>query len=112
MTSLKVHMNAPIIVTTTMISRLITFNNTLSADLLVGNLLALLTDNVLAIKIEISGSGVGMVLTVSLDVFNHLGETEEVVHLLERQTLGLGNEEPDKEEHGETERAVNQESTI
>lgn len=32
-----------------------------------------------------------------------VGDAEELVHGLQRQTLGLGHEEPDEEEHGETE---------
>ena len=63
----------------------------------------LLTDNsrVLAVHVELSAMGV--VLAVSLHVLDKLSDTKEVVHLLERQTLGLGNEEPDKDEHGEAE---------
>ena len=52
-----------------------------------------------------------VVLAVRLHVLDKLGDTEEVVHLLERQTLGLGNEEPDEDEHGEAEGAVGEESS-
>ena len=73
------------------------------------NLLALLTNDVLAIDADLSDGAV--VLTVSLDVLDELGDTEQVVHLLERQTLGLRNEEPNKDEHGETEASVDEESS-
>jgi hypothetical protein len=65
----------------------------------------------LAVDVELGGSAVGMVLAVGLEVLDHLGQTEEVVHLFERETLGLGDEEPDEDEHEETECSVDQEGS-
>lgn len=73
-------------------------------------LLALLTNDLLAIKANlVDGSAT---LAIGLDVLDELGDTEQVIHLLKGQTLGLGNEEPDKEEHGETECAVDEERSV
>lgn len=51
-------------------------------------------------------------LPIVLQLLDQLSNTEQVIHLLERNTLGLRNEEPNEEEHGEAERAVDQESAI
>ena len=80
-------------------------------SILVGNFLALLTDSILTIHIKLGGGALRMAFTVSLDILNKLSDTEEVVHLLKRQALGLRDEEPDEEEHGETERAVDKKGT-
>jgi hypothetical protein len=48
-------------------------------------------------------------LTILLDMLDKLRHAEQVVHLLERQALGLGDEEPDEEEHGEAEARVDEE---
>jgi hypothetical protein len=73
-------------------------------------LLALLTNYLLAVKTDlVDGSAA---LTVGLDILDELSNTEEVVHLLKGQTLGLGNKEPDEEEHGETEGAVDEERSV
>jgi hypothetical protein len=74
----------------------------------VDNLLALLSGGILAIHIELSS--MSMVLAVRLNVFDHLGHAEQVVHAFERHALGLGDEEPNEEEHGEAEAAVDEES--
>ena len=55
---------------------------------------------------------ISVVLTVRLHVLDQLGDTEEVVHLLERQALGLGDKEPDEDEHGEAEGAVGEEGAV
>ena len=73
------------------------------------NLLALLTNDLLAVETDFVDGGTA--LTVSLDVLDELGNTEEVIHLLKRQTLGLRDEEPDEEEHGETEGSVDKEGS-
>jgi len=52
-----------------------------------------------------------MSLTVLLNLLDKLRYTKEVVHFLERQTLRLGDEEPDEEEHGEAEARVDDEGT-
>lgn len=81
-------------------------------NILVSNLLALLTDLRLALHINLGGSSRAVTLPVGLDVLDELGDTEEVIHLLERQTLGLGNEEPDEGEHEEAEGAIDKEGAI
>lgn len=55
---------------------------------------------------------ISVVLAIRLHVLNQLGDAEEVVHLLERQALGLRNEEPHEDEHGEAEGAVGEESAV
>lgn len=48
-----------------------------------------------------------MVLVVlDLDLLYELRNTEEIVHLLERHTLGFWDKEPYEEEHGEAEAGV------
>jgi len=73
-------------------------------------LLALLTNDLLAIKTDlVDGSAA---LAIGLDVLDELGDAEQIIHLLEGQTFGLGNEEPDEEKHGETEGAVDEERSV
>ena len=79
--------------------------------ILVGNLLALLTVGCLALHVELGGGAMAVVLTVRFDVLDELSDTEDVVHLLERETLGLRDEEPDEEEHGKAEGSVDEEGT-
>lgn len=109
-TSLYVHTNAQIKINDKGISACKSCNKTFSSPLM-SNLLALLTDSSLAIEIELGGSAVAVCLAVSLNVLDELSDTEQVVHLLERKTLGLGDEEPHEEEHGEAEGAVDEEGT-
>lgn len=51
-------------------------------------------------------------LPIILQLLDQLSDTEQVIHLLERNTLCLRDEEPNEEEHGEAERAIDEESTI
>lgn len=46
-----------------------------------------------------------------IDGFCEFRDTEQIIHLLQRQALGLRDEEPDEEEHAETEGAVDEEGT-
>ena len=41
-------------------------------------------------------------------LLDQLRDAEEIVHLLQAHALGLGDEEPDEEEHAETEAAEDQ----
>lgn len=50
-------------------------------------------------------------LAISLDVLDKLRDAKQIVHLLERQSLSLWNEEPHEDEHGETEGSVEKEAT-
>lgn len=79
-------------------------------DTLARDLRALLTNSLLLIKIDLGGRA-SMALAVGLEVLDHLSHAEEVIHLLERQSLGLGYKEPDEEEHGKTEGSVDEECT-
>jgi hypothetical protein len=76
---------------------------------LVDNFLALLPCGILTIHIELCG--VSMVLAVGLDILDHLSQAKQIVHAFKRQTLCLGNEEPDEDEHGEAEASVDEEGT-
>jgi hypothetical protein len=80
-------------------------------NILVGDFLTLFPQDILAIHIKLSGLTVGMVLAVGFNVLDHFGQTEQVVHPLERHALGFGDKEPNEEEHGETECAVNEKGT-
>ena len=70
----------------------------------------LLTHDLLSVEANLGG-GVSVLFAVELDLLDKLRNTEEVVHLLEGETLGLGNKEPDEEEHAEAEAGVDDEAT-
>jgi hypothetical protein len=84
-------------------------NSLYSIVSLVHDLPALLSCSVLAIHVELGDVGVSVILAVGLDVLHHLGQAKQVVHSLQRQTLGLRNKEPDEDEHGEAEGSIYEE---
>lgn len=69
----------------------------------------LLSNDIGLVVGAVAGAANAGLLTSKLGVVD---STEELVHLLEGDTLGLGNEEPDKDEHGEGERAKDEVGTV